>query len=991
MEILDKLKDQGWYLTEDGLKKLPDNNDLKKIISAALDFDFREIAGGALPPELSKKDESFPGNIVLQVQRIRNISAPKANEDSKAAPRFLQIELSDGVTLMQALELEHISVLSMNTPPGTKIHFKCKQIPLMQGMIVMKPVDIQVLGGKVAALVEKWEMTRSLQKYAKSGRQHTGTGSGPPPWIAFGQKMQQPVNNDKNFKSLAQVEKEKESGKENDEFNAMRSEAIAEAAKVGGKKIFGGGNHQILDHNVKKILEKGFTEEEAKNALRQTGNSLERALYNLKRRSDDFKNREDFRDKFKSAPMGGNKRGSKEIGSKRGKEVEVAGTAKPAANVSLFDFLTDKLPSNAEQTPTLSQSSTTTTTTTAAPPFASHSNSSHQSYSSRPMTKAGSEPSSSTTTKPYYNSSSNSNTSYHDRKQQQQQQHQNHHQQQPQIHQNHDSSSSVKSQEQNNHTSNSNRPKFENNLSSSFATRNSSHPNEERYNRYSNSSRGGRGGSVGGNTGGTGGSGNPFHGRPNQPFEESSERHRDQKTSSGYSSGRGGGRGSQHNNNNYSGGRGGSSSGGYDNRRYNDYHNQKDQQNQHRHENRQDQQPQRNGYEQKTAANGKEATTSRYQQQKENSTNYQHNSGNNRQSYDNNRQQSGYNASSNQNNNNNNTSHNATHNTNSSSNNNSNNNEHTARVNKLVESTSKMKIEKTRSGPSSSRSHNQQQQQQPQQQQQQHHQRHHQQQQNYAQQQHQQQQQQQQQQSKQQQQQYQQPPPMNSTTTQKLQQTFGPLPNGFNYDPSKIIGFQAKETNEFALTLLKSQGVPTGPPSQVGVVPPSVAAQQPQFLSGPPPSAMHMAPQPFTTTTYVVPQGVAPPTHSPSAFGMIPGENWNWKIGDRCLAKYWDDGRYYEAEITGISDKTCVVLFLGYGNHEEVLKTDCLPITDAQNRTINFSNNNMQHVPPVSVAPQQQQHQQQQQQQQSSMLSRGVPNRYRGERQVYVPPPKRDN
>lgn len=35
--------------------------------------------------------------------------------------------------------------------------------------------------------------------------------------------------------------------------------------------------------------------------------------------------------------------------------------------------------------------------------------------------------------------------------------------------------------------------------------------------------------------------------------------------------------------------------------------------------------------------------------------------------------------------------------------------------------------------------------------------------------------------------------------------------------------------------------------------------------------------------------------------------------------------QFYEAEITGISANTVVVKFCAYGNHEEVLKSNCLP------------------------------------------------------------------
>lgn len=65
---------------------------------------------------------------------------------------------------------------------------------------------------------------------------------------------------------------------------------------------------------------------------------------------------------------------------------------------------------------------------------------------------------------------------------------------------------------------------------------------------------------------------------------------------------------------------------------------------------------------------------------------------------------------------------------------------------------------------------------------------------------------------------------------------------------------------------------------------------------------------------------------------------WSFKVGDRCLAKYWEDEKYYNAEIQAVTDKTCVVHFPEYGNFEEVLHTDCLPITDANHQPINQYN-----------------------------------------------------
>lgn len=197
-------------------------------------MDFREIAGGALP---SKRDNSIPGPIVLQVQKIRNISAPKSNEESKTAPRFLQLELTDGQTTIHALELEDISTLDMNIPPGTKIYFRSERLNLMQGFLILRSSELQVLGGRVEAMVEKWELARTMLKYAESGRRMSGANC-PPPWIPFGRKLENSLANERNFKSLQGAGSDGKEIKENEEFNTMRNEAIAEASKTGPKKVY---------------------------------------------------------------------------------------------------------------------------------------------------------------------------------------------------------------------------------------------------------------------------------------------------------------------------------------------------------------------------------------------------------------------------------------------------------------------------------------------------------------------------------------------------------------------------------------------------------------------------------------------------------------------------------------------------------------------------------------------------------------------------------
>lgn len=334
--VFEKLNKQGWYISEEGLQELDpnsfkngDNVNIDHLVNLAANADFREIAkngGGALPTDT--KVDSLPGKIVLQISKVSNLSAPKANQESKTAPRLLQIEFTDGKTSMQALELEPVPNITLDTPPGTKVYFKSEKIPLFHGFMILKSKDIQVIGGKVPQLIEKWELNRKLNKYSKDIRFLRSSG-GPPRWVAFGQCIENTLNGVKETKPEVKQENGNAEPKSND-FHIQRSEAIAEAAKSGNKKTFGGSNNVLPDFNVKKIMDKGYSEEDARSALRHTRNNLERAMFNLKRRGGSEGQL------MSNGPIRSTDR--------RGRKIdETAPTAKPT-NVSLFDFLTEKFP-----------------------------------------------------------------------------------------------------------------------------------------------------------------------------------------------------------------------------------------------------------------------------------------------------------------------------------------------------------------------------------------------------------------------------------------------------------------------------------------------------------------------------------------------------------------------------------------------------------------------------------------------------------------------
>lgn len=174
-----------------------------------------------------------------------------------------------------------------------------------------------------------------------------------------------------------------------------------------------------------------------------------------------------------------------------------------------------------------------------------------------------------------------------------------------------------------------------------------------------------------------------------------------------------------------------------------------------------------------------------------------------------------------------------------------------------------------------------------------------------------------------------------------------PQAKQFPYNPYKIMGFQNKETNEFAMNVLKmsdqkpSKAAKTqGGGSGVNMNNPTVSSNQPNLKHAHMPNQQQIPIVPVQQTVPPPPkQNYINPNVQAYNLPAMPQPAqqflWSFKVGDRCLAKYWEDEKYYNAEIQAVTDKTCVVHFPEYGNFEEVLHTDCLPITDANHQPIN--------------------------------------------------------
>ncbi|ELU08898.1 hypothetical protein CAPTEDRAFT_225700 [Capitella teleta] len=243
-------------------------------------LDLREIGEKHLPDGRSKQD-SVDGPFVLQITKIRNVSAPKDNEESQGAPKLLRLMLTDGHLTCSALQMDNIPELSHNCPPGTKLKLSGR-VKMNHSFLLLDRNNCKILGGHVDRLFEPWNVKKQLAQHHRSAHQKEG---GPPIFTPFGQRRKDPppLNHKKdNFKSLATQEQKKETT----EFEQQRKATIAKLQETKSEvkpKIFGsaGVNKVQHDRDLAKIVEMGFSTDQASIALRKSNGNVEQALENL--------------------------------------------------------------------------------------------------------------------------------------------------------------------------------------------------------------------------------------------------------------------------------------------------------------------------------------------------------------------------------------------------------------------------------------------------------------------------------------------------------------------------------------------------------------------------------------------------------------------------------------------------------------------------------------------------------------------------------------
>uniref|UniRef100_UPI0037E8F448 tudor domain-containing protein 3 isoform X1 n=2 Tax=Semicossyphus pulcher TaxID=241346 RepID=UPI0037E8F448 len=382
-ELADSLTKEGWYLTDEGIAELKGSAEKvthNDIIRIALDSDLRPLGRKSLPSDInSGRTEILEGPCVLQVQKVRNISAPKDHEESQGAPRMLRLQMTDGHTTCVGLEFKHLSKISLNTPPGTKVKL-LGTVQVKNGLLLLDDSKIAVLGGEVDHMVEKWELQRSLAKHSRS---NIGAEGGPPPFVPFGQKCarsDEVDSRDLDQRKTLQTHNVIKSADENDEFEKQRTAAIAEVAKTKeGPRTFGGGGNagsnlsstasssrgrdsyqqrrredrveraesrqdgnyrELVDERaLRDIMEMGFNREAARQALMDNNNNLEVALNSLLTGSSGSRPGPVVPESNKP-PSRARGRGR---GRSRNEDEEEGAGGRPSGPSTLFDFLESKM------------------------------------------------------------------------------------------------------------------------------------------------------------------------------------------------------------------------------------------------------------------------------------------------------------------------------------------------------------------------------------------------------------------------------------------------------------------------------------------------------------------------------------------------------------------------------------------------------------------------------------------------------------------------
>eukprot|EP00240_Pyramimonas_obovata_P014112 CAMPEP_0118949916 /NCGR_PEP_ID=MMETSP1169-20130426/50465_1 /TAXON_ID=36882 /ORGANISM="Pyramimonas obovata, Strain CCMP722" /LENGTH=211 /DNA_ID=CAMNT_0006896645 /DNA_START=17 /DNA_END=648 /DNA_ORIENTATION=+ len=192
-DVQHALQRGGLHVKEEALRKViaTVGARLEDVKKALLDADLRQIGESALPDNVNRVGKStIKGNFVLQLMAVDDVSQPSAASggSSGGKHRMLRLKVTDGKMTAVAVEYRPVGQLNSDLPPGTKLLITDAHI--QSGIIMLQEKMMKVLGGRVDALLEEWEVQR---KYKGLERPVDASGEQAPPFLAFDPKAAPPA------------------------------------------------------------------------------------------------------------------------------------------------------------------------------------------------------------------------------------------------------------------------------------------------------------------------------------------------------------------------------------------------------------------------------------------------------------------------------------------------------------------------------------------------------------------------------------------------------------------------------------------------------------------------------------------------------------------------------------------------------------------------------------------------------------------------------
>lgn len=191
-------------------------SDASSLRSALLNIDLKQIGVPALPDDINRCDSKrLAGPHILQLVSAVDVAQPQLFQDapSDRKGRLLRLKLTDGHR--SCVGVEYLPLGSLRSPdlvPGVKVLIR--GVLIRVGVLLLEPKCIELVGGRVQALAEAWEVQ---QKYGgtaeRTAAAEGAAGERPRPFQPFVPGKATPAVLGAGSGSAAQPLTHRESGK----------------------------------------------------------------------------------------------------------------------------------------------------------------------------------------------------------------------------------------------------------------------------------------------------------------------------------------------------------------------------------------------------------------------------------------------------------------------------------------------------------------------------------------------------------------------------------------------------------------------------------------------------------------------------------------------------------------------------------------------------------------------------------------------------------